>query len=173
MAFTESEKGMAKRILKYHCSKWDEFRYDEIHNKPYFIGKKNKDSSAEIIFPIDCYKKMTFDELKTSITDSGSNSVNLAIYNPDSTVVFYKAELGLKPPCNLEVKETLTADDHTDDEKCSESIYETKRVSVPDEFVTSALNEGIETASADDCLQIDLNSEDSNLDDDKCEAISD
>lgn len=114
MSYSEMEKDMAKRILKKHCSSWYELRYDEIRHKPYFIGKRFKGSPTEVLLPINCYKAMTSQELKTCVLDSSSSSVNLAIYNNDSTVVLYKAELGLKPPTHLKKNEVCPDPDNSD-----------------------------------------------------------
>lgn len=149
MAFTESEKEMAKRNLKQFCSKWTEFRHDEIHNKPYFIGKRSKDSSTEILFPFDCYKTMTFEELKASIVDSGSPAVNLAVSHSDSTVVLYKAELGLKPPKDVNERDT--------DDVSPEQSRKRKSDSMSNKPLFASVGiEQIETSSTKDCLQIDL-----------------
>lgn len=149
MAFSESEKEMAKRNLKQFCSKWAELRYDEIHNKPYFIGKRIKDSPTEILFPVDCYKTMTFEELKASIIDSGSTAVNLAVSNSDSTVVLYKAELGLKPPKDVNEKDTSDV--------LPEQLQKRKSNSMPNKPLFASVDiEQTETSSTNDCLQIDL-----------------
>lgn len=150
MAFTETEKEMAKKNLKQYCSKWIESRYDEIHNKPYFIGKRSEDSSTEILFPFDCYKSFTFDELKASITDSGSTAVNLAVCHSDSTVVLYKAELGLKPPKDLSEKEAVVilSTELSGNGKSDSDANKATDTSIIDIELT-------ETNSTD-CLQIDL-----------------
>lgn len=166
MAFADVEKEMAKKTLKHYCSKWKELRYDEIHNKPYFIGKRNKDSTSEILFPVDCYKAMTFSELKASIIDSGTTCVNLAVYSCDSTVALYKAELGLKPRGDLKEKEIIpehyTAVDDPSIAHCSESANKS--------FTTF---EHTETGSNSDCLQIDLQADDSQSSDTKNDDSND
>jgi len=157
MAF-DADKGMAKRTVRQYCSLWNELRYDEIHNKPYFIGKKDKDSITEILFPVDCTKSFTFDELKSYIVDSGSTAVNLAVYNTDSTVVLYKAELGLKPPALLE-------------ENSSSSVLDNSSVTLQPSASTKKRKIGSdspksnqsETGSISECLQIDLHSADSDF----------
>lgn len=140
MAYNDVEKDMAKRILKNHCSWWYELRYDEIRNKPYFIGKRFSDSETEILLPVNCYKAMTFQELKTFIIDSGSTSVNIAVYNSDSTVVLYKAEFGLNISHNTQESEMSLLSDDSDVAGPSKKI---KLSSIPDNSTTTS-----------DCLQL-------------------
>ncbi|XP_054715235.1 uncharacterized protein LOC129224713 [Uloborus diversus] len=110
MSLDEIEKSATKATMKQLQDSWHEIRYDEIHNKPYLIGKKDEVSSTEAVSILCSKRVMSFEELKNRVEGPGYSSVLLGIRDSDSTVVFYKSQMGLHSP----IEEGLNASAESD-----------------------------------------------------------
>ncbi|XP_055955623.1 uncharacterized protein LOC130012238 [Patella vulgata] len=115
----EDQVMMAIRVFLDLCEvrNWFDVRTHHCRemNLVFLSGRSSKKGQTELILPTDIYSqispadmKMYFSAIKLENVET--NCLTLAVYNVDSTIVYYKMFSGLVPPENPEMSEQKRRD---------------------------------------------------------------